>query len=107
MVRFDMSEYQTKESIMRFIGTPDGKISGSLTDAIMAKPFSLVLLDEFEKAHPDLLNLFLQVFDDGRLTDGLGRTVDFTNTIIIATSNAHSNFIKERIETGDKMEKNK
>ena len=105
MVRFDMSEYQTKESIMRFIGTPDGKISGSLTDAIMAKPFSLVLLDEFEKAHPDLLNLFLQVFDDGRLTDGLGRTVDFTNTIIIATSNANSNFIKERIETGDKMEK--
>ncbi len=105
MVRFDMSEFQTKESIMRFIGTPDGKVSGSLTDAIMQKPFSLVLLDEFEKAHPDILNLFLQVFDDGRLTDGLSRTVDFTNTIIIATSNAHSNFIKERIEAGDKIEK--
>lgn len=105
MVRFDMSEYQVKESIMRFIGTPDGKISGSLTDAIIQKPFSLILLDEFEKAHPDILNLFLQVFDDGRLTDGLGRTVDFTNTIIIATSNAHSNFIKERIEAGDKIEK--
>jgi len=105
MVRFDMSEYQTKESIMRFIGTPDGKISGSLTDAIMQKPFSLVLLDEFEKAYPDILNLFLQVFDDGRLTDSLGRTVDFSNTIIIATSNAHSNFIKDRIEAGDKIEK--
>ncbi len=105
MVRFDMSEYQTKESIMRFIGTPDGKISGSLTDAIMQKPFSLVLLDEFEKAYPDILNLFLQVFDDGRLTDSLGRTVDFSNTIIIATSNAHSNFIKERIEAGDNIKK--
>ncbi len=105
MVRFDMSEYQTKESIMRFIGTPDGKISGNLTDAIMQKPFSLVLLDEFEKAHPDILNLFLQVFDDGRLTDSLSRTVDFSDTIIIATSNAHSNFIKERIEAGDKIEK--
>jgi len=90
---------------MRFIGTPDGKISGSLTDAIMQKPFSLVLLDEFEKAYPDILNLFLQVFDDGRLTDSLGRTVDFSNTIIIATSNAHSNFIKDRIEAGDKIEK--
>lgn len=100
MVRFDMSEYQTKESIMRFIGAPDGKNSGSLTEAIIQKPFSLVLFDEFEKAHPDILNLFLQVFDDGRLTDNLGRTVDFTNTIIIATSNAHSNFIKEQIEAG-------
>jgi ATP-dependent Clp protease ATP-binding subunit ClpC len=105
MVRFDMSEFQTKESITRFIGTPDGKISGGLTDAVMQKPFSLILLDEFEKAHSDILNLFLQVFDDGRLTDGLGRTVDFSNTIIIATSNAHSNFIKERIEAGDKIEK--
>jgi len=105
MARFDMSEYQTKESISRLIGTPDGKMGGSLTDAIIQKPFSLVLLDEFEKAHPDILNLFLQVFDDGRLTDSLGRTVDFTNTIIIATSNAHSNFIKERIEAGDNAQK--
>jgi len=105
MVRFDMSEYQIKESISRLIGTPDGKMGGSLTDVITQKPFSLVLLDEFEKAHADILNLFLQVFDDGRLTDSLGRTVDFTNTIIIATSNAHSNLIKELIEAGDDMKK--
>ncbi|MEK7630005.1 MAG: ATP-dependent Clp protease ATP-binding subunit [Patescibacteria group bacterium] len=100
MHRFDMSEYQDKQSIFRFIGTPDGEKSGALTDAVMANPYSLVLLDEFEKAHPDILNLFLQVFDDGRLTDSLGRTVDFTNAIIIATSNAHSEFIKEEIEKG-------
>ncbi|HDH31181.1 MAG TPA: ATP-dependent Clp protease ATP-binding subunit, partial [Candidatus Wolfebacteria bacterium] len=100
MVRFDMSEYQTKQSILRFIGSPDGKIVGTLTEAIIQKPYSLILLDEFEKAHPDILNLFLQVFDDGRLTDSLGRTVDFQNTIIIATSNAHSNFIKTEIEAG-------
>ena len=98
--RFDMSEYQDKQSIFRFIGTPDGKRTGTLTDAILKKPYSLVLLDEFEKAHPDILNLFLQVFDDGRLTDSLGRTVGFENTIIIATSNAHSNFIKSEIEKG-------
>ncbi|MBI5306178.1 ATP-dependent Clp protease ATP-binding subunit [Candidatus Wolfebacteria bacterium] len=105
MARFDMSEYQTKESIMRFIGTPDGKNSGNLTEAITQKPYSLILLDEFEKSHPDILNIFLAVFDDGRLTDNIGRTVDFTNTIIIATSNAHSDFIKDRIEAGDAIEK--
>ena len=100
MVRFDMSEYQDKQSIFRFIGSPDQSVSGSLTDAILQKPFSLILLDEFEKAHPDILNLFLQVFDDGRLTDNLGRVADFQNTIIIATSNAHSEFIKSQIEQG-------
>ena len=105
MVRFDMSEYQTRESISRFIGSSDAQIAGALTEAIIQKPYSLILLDEFEKAHPDILNLFLQVFDDGRLTDSLNRTVDFTNTIIIATSNAHSNFIKEQIEAGEKIEK--
>jgi len=103
MVRFDMSEYQNKESIYRFIGTPDGGTGGTLTNAISEKPYSLILLDEFEKAHPDILNLFLQVFDDGRLTDNLGRTVDFQNTIIIATSNAHSDFIKTEIEKGQVM----
>ena len=103
MARFDMSEYQDKQSIFRLIGFPDGSVSGSLTDAIMAKPYSLILLDEFEKAHPDVLNIFLQVFDDGRLTDNLGRTVDFQNTIIIATSNAHSEFIKSEIEAGREM----
>ncbi|MBI4993636.1 ATP-dependent Clp protease ATP-binding subunit [Candidatus Wolfebacteria bacterium] len=105
MARFDMSEYQTKESIARFIGSPDGKTSGAITEAISQKPYSLVLLDEFEKAHPDILNIFLQVFDDGRLTDNLGRVVDFTNTIIIATSNANSDFIKEQIEKGNSIEK--
>ena len=100
MERFDMSEYQDKASIFRLIGTPDGERTGSLTDAVLAKPYSLVLLDEFEKAHPSILNLFLQVFDDGRLTDGLGRTVSFENTIIIATSNAHSDYIKSEIEAG-------
>ncbi len=104
MARFDMSEYQDKQSIFRFIGTPDGEKTGALTDAILDKPYSLILLDEFEKAHPDILNLFLQVFDDGRLTDSLHRTVDFQNTIIIATSNAHSDFIKAEIEKGGKIE---
>lgn len=103
MIRFDMSEYQDKQSIFRFIGSPDGNIDGNLTGAVSQKPYSLVLLDEFEKAHPDILNLFLQVFDDGRLTDNLGRVVDFQNTIIIATSNAHSDLIKSEIEGGKTM----
>lgn len=104
MIRFDMSEYQDKQSIVRFIGSPDGKIAGSLTESILQKPYSLILLDEFEKTNPDILNLFLQVFDEGRLTDGIGRVIDFTNTIIIATSNAHSEFIKKNIEAGKKIE---
>ncbi|MBI4994920.1 ATP-dependent Clp protease ATP-binding subunit, partial [Candidatus Peregrinibacteria bacterium] len=104
MHRFDMTEYQNKDSISRFLGTPSGEQTGTLTDAVFHAPYSLVLLDEFEKAHPDILNLFLQVFDDGRLTDTLGRTVSFENTIIIATSNAHSNFIKEEIEKGKTSE---
>ena len=103
MIRFDMSEYQDKQSIFKFIGSPDGSMSGNLTDAVMKKPYSIILLDEFEKAHPDILNIFLQVFDDGRLSDNFGKVADFTNTIIIATSNAHSNFIKENIEVGKKM----
>lgn len=104
MCRFDMSEFQDKQSIARFIGAPDASRSGSLTDAVMLSPYSLILLDEFEKAHPDIINLFLQVFDDGRLTDSAGRTVSFENTIIIATSNAHSVFIKESVESGMPME---
>ena len=104
MLRFDMSEYQEKQSISRFIGSADGKIAGSLTEGIIQKPYSLILLDEFEKAHPDILNLFLQVFDDGRLTDGLGKVVDFQNTIIIATSNAHSVFIQQQVASGKKVE---
>jgi len=103
MARFDMTEYQDKASFTRFIGSPDGAVRGALTDAIHAQPYCLVLLDEFEKAFPDILNLFLQVLDDGRLTDGLGRTVDFTNTIIIATSNAHSDLINESLAKGESM----
>lgn len=100
MVRFDMTEYQDKQSFYRLIGSPDGTMRGALTEAVMEKPYSLILLDEFEKAYPDILNLFLQVLDDGRLTDNFGRTVDFQNTIIIATSNAHSTLIKDELEKG-------
>jgi ATP-dependent Clp protease ATP-binding subunit ClpC len=103
MVRFDMTEYQSKESFVRFIGSPDGTVGGSLTEAIRKRPFSLILLDEFEKAFPDILDLFLQVLDDGRLTEGSGKTVDFTNTIIIATSNAHSDLINDSLSKGEPM----
>ncbi len=100
MVRFDMTEYQDKQSFYRLIGSPDGVMRGLLTEAVMEKPYSIILLDEFEKAYPDILNLFLQVLDDGRLTDNLGRTVDFSNAIIIATSNAHSTMIKDELGKG-------
>ncbi len=100
MVRFDMSEYQDQRGIFRFIGSPEGETSGVLTEAIKTKPFSLILLDEFEKAHLKVLDLFLPLFDEGRLTDNLGETINFTNTIIIATSNALSDFIKKQIEKG-------
>ncbi len=102
MVRLDMSEYQHPDSLTKMIG--DAGNSGYLTEAVRLKPFSLVLLDEFEKAHPEILNLFLQVMDDGRLTDGQGRTIDFTNTIVIATSNAGALFIEEEIVKGTDME---
>jgi ATP-dependent Clp protease ATP-binding subunit ClpC len=98
MVRFDMSEYQDQRGVFRFIGSPEGETSGVLTEAIKAKPFSLILLDEFEKANSKVLDLFLPLFDEGRLTDNLGETINFTNTIIIATSNALSDFIKKQIE---------
>lgn len=103
MTRFDMTEYQDKASFARFIGSADGQTRGALTDAVIEKPYSLILFDEFEKAFPDILNLFLQVLDDGRLTDSLGRTVDFTNTIIIATSNAHSDIINDALAKGQGM----
>ncbi|MFA5133947.1 MAG: ATP-dependent Clp protease ATP-binding subunit [Patescibacteria group bacterium] len=98
MIRVDMSEYQEKSSAERMIG--GNNETGFLTEAVRQKPFALLLLDEIEKAHPDILNLFLQVMDDGRLTDGKGRTVDFTNLIIIATSNAGSDFIARAVEQG-------
>ncbi|OQA52364.1 MAG: Chaperone protein ClpB [candidate division WS2 bacterium ADurb.Bin280] len=101
MIRFDMSEFQEKQSVYRLIGSPpaagsDGE-KGQLTTAVSDNPFSLILFDEIEKAHPDILTLFLQVFDDGRLTDGTGKTVDFTNAIIICTSNAGSELIRQSI----------
>lgn len=104
MVRFDMSEFQEKGSLTRFIGSSDGAITGALTDAIRSKPYALVLLDEFEKADKDILNLFLQVLDEGRLTDGVGKVANFENSIIVATSNAHSEFIIEALEAGKKSE---
>lgn len=98
MVRLDMSEYQEASSIQRLIGTSGGEQGGQLTEAIRKNPFTLLLLDEIEKAHPDILNIFLQVMDDGRLTDALGRTIDFTNVILIGTSNAGTDFIQEEIQ---------
>lgn len=97
MIRVDMSEYQDKTSMYRLIGQPGQQGTGLLTEAVREKPFSLVLLDELEKADPNILNLFLSVFDDGRLTDSVGRVIDFTNTIIIATSNAGTGFIQEAV----------
>lgn len=101
MVRLDMSEYQNSDSVNKMIGSPEG-VTGYLTEAIRRLPFTLILLDEIEKAHHDILNLFLQVMDDGRLTDGQGRTIDFSNCIIIATSNIGSTMIQEKVrEHGD------
>lgn len=102
MVRVDMSEYQERHSISRLIGAPPGYVgyeeSGQLTEAVRRKPYSIVLLDEIEKAHPDVFNVLLQVLEDGRLTDNKGRVVDFKNTIIIMTSNLGSEFLQEAIE---------
>ncbi len=106
MTRIDMSEYQERHSVSRLIGAPPGYVGydegGQLTEAVRRKPYSVVLLDEIEKAHPDLFNILLQVLDDGRLTDNKGRTVDFRNTIIIMTSNMGSAVIRENFsEAGD------
>ncbi|HNM08525.1 MAG TPA: ATP-dependent chaperone ClpB [Chitinophagales bacterium] len=102
MTRIDMSEYQERHSVSRLIGAPPGYVGydegGQLTEAVRRKPYSVVLLDEIEKAHPDVFNILLQVLDDGRLTDNKGRTVDFKNTIIIMTSNIGSHIIQERFE---------
>lgn len=95
MIRLDMSEYQDTSAIARVIGAPGDSRGGLLTEAIRARPFAIVLLDELEKAHPDILTLFLQVMDDGRITDGVGRTIDCTNIVLIATSNAGTAYIQE------------
>ena len=107
MIRLDMSEYQDKSSINRLIGAPPGygdDQGGYLSEAVRKNPFSLLLLDEIEKAHPDILNIFLQIMDDGRLTDSAGKTIDFTSTIIIATANAGALFIQEAIRQKVPME---
>ena len=107
MTRIDMSEYQEKHTVSRLIGAPPGYIGydegGQLTEAVRRKPYSVVLFDEIEKAHPDVFNILLQVLDDGRLTDNKGRTVNFKNTIIIMTSNLGSQLIRERVEQAGGM----
>jgi ATP-dependent Clp protease ATP-binding subunit ClpB len=99
MIRLDMSEYMEKHTVARLIGAPPGYIGyeegGELTEAVRRKPYSVILLDEIEKAHPDVFNVLLQVLDDGRLTDGQGRTVNFKNTVVIMTSNIGSQLILE------------
>ncbi len=104
MVRIDMSEYMEKFSVSRLIGAPPGYVGyeegGQLTEAVRRRPYAVILLDEIEKAHPEVFNVLLQVLDEGRLTDGKGRTVDFKNTIIIMTSNLGSHVIQEKLSTG-------
>ncbi|MGM0550652.1 MAG: ATP-dependent chaperone ClpB [Bacteroidota bacterium] len=103
MTRIDMSEYQERHAVSRLVGAPPGYVGydegGQLTEAVRRKPYSVVLLDEIEKAHPDVFNILLQVLDDGRLTDNKGRLVDFKNTIIIMTSNVGSHIIQEKLQT--------
>jgi ATP-dependent Clp protease ATP-binding subunit ClpB len=103
LVRIDMSEYQERHSVSRLVGAPPGYVGydegGQLTEKVRRKPYSVVLFDEMEKAHPDVFNILLQVLDDGRLTDNKGRTADFRNTIIIMTSNIGSMLIQDKLKT--------
>jgi ATP-dependent Clp protease ATP-binding subunit ClpB len=104
LIRIDMSEYQEKHTVSRLIGAPPGYVgyeeSGQLTEAVRRRPYAVVLFDEIEKAHAEVLNVMLQLLDDGRLTDGKGRTVDFKNTVVIMTSNVGSPYIAERATRG-------
>ncbi len=104
MVRIDMSEFLERHSVSRLIGAPPGYVGyeegGKLTEAVRRRPYCVILLDEMEKAHPDVFNVLLQVLDDGRLTDGHGRTVDFTNTVIVMTSNVGGQIIQKLTEEG-------
>ena len=108
MVRIDMSEFMEKHSVSRLVGAPPGYVGyeegGYLTEAVRRRPYSVILLDEVEKAHPDVFNILLQVLDDGRLTDGQGRTVDFRNTVIVMTSNLGSQMIQDAAESGGDAE---
>jgi ATP-dependent Clp protease ATP-binding subunit ClpB len=105
MIRIDMSEYMEKHSVARLIGAPPGYVGyeegGSLTEAVRRRPYQVILFDEVEKAHPDVFNVLLQVLDDGRLTDGQGRTVDFRNTLIVLTSNLGSDYLAGLPEGAD------
>jgi ATP-dependent Clp protease ATP-binding subunit ClpB len=105
MIRIDMSEYQEKHTVSRLIGAPPGYVgyeeAGQLTEAVRRRPYAVVLFDEIEKAHAEVLNVMLQLLDDGRLTDGKGRTVDFKNTVVIMTSNVGSHLIAERAVQGE------
>jgi ATP-dependent Clp protease ATP-binding subunit ClpC len=107
VTRIDMSEYMERHSVARLIGSPPGYVGydegGQLTERVRRRPYSVLLLDEIEKAHPDVYNVLLQVFDDGRLTDGKGRVVDFTNTLIIATSNLGSDLIQNNLKDGKNL----
>jgi ATP-dependent Clp protease ATP-binding subunit ClpC len=109
LIRIDMSEYQERHTVARLIGAPPGYVGfeegGQLTEKVRRRPYAVILLDEFEKAHPDVQNILLQVFDDGRLTDGKGRVVDFTNTIIICTSNIGSDLIQRNLEAKESERK--
>ena len=104
LIRFDMSEYMEKHSVSKLIGSPPGYVGheegGQLTEKVKRTPYSVVLLDEIEKAHPDLFNILLQVFEDGHLTDGLGNRVNFKNTIVIMTSNIGARFIQKKASMG-------
>ncbi|MCB1840286.1 MAG: AAA family ATPase, partial [Alphaproteobacteria bacterium] len=108
MVRMDMSEYMEKHSVARLIGAPPGYVGyeegGALTEAVRRRPYQVVLFDEIEKAHPDVFNILLQVLDDGRLTDGQGRTVDFSNTLLIMTSNLGSEYLVQQADGADVSE---
>src|SRR5690606_17632463 len=104
LIRFDMSEFMEKHSVSKLIGSPPGYVGyeegGQLTEKVKRQPYSIILLDEIEKAHPDLFNILLQVFEDGQLTDGLGNRVDFKNTIIIMTSNIGARHLQSKSPMG-------
>ena len=108
VIRLDMSEFMEKHSVSRLLGAPPGYVGyeegGYLTELVRRKPYSVILFDEMEKAHPDVFNVLLQVLDDGRLTDGQGRTVDFRNTIVVMTSNLGSELIHDISKSGDYFE---
>ena len=111
MIRVDMSEFMESHSVSKMIGSPPGYVgydeAGGLTEKVRRKPYSVILFDEIEKAHPDVMNILLQILDDGRLTDATGRTIDFKNCVIIMTSNVGARFIAENKSLGFKMEKEK